>query len=115
MQTQSHDSSPRFDFDRWSELANRDPDAFEAKRAAVIEAAITRASTRSQARLRRLQWKLDQVRRTSATPLAAAIRMNELMWERITGRGGLLQALTEGPATPAAGGDCAVLSFPGRN
>lgn len=115
MQTQSHESSPRFDFDRWSELANRDPDAFEARRAAVIEAAISRASDRSQARLRRLQWKLDQVRRTSATPLAAAIRMNELMWERITGRGGLLQALTEGPVAPAVGSDCAVLSFPGRN
>lgn len=86
-----------FDFDHWSELATRDPEGFEARRSEVIEAAIRRAPARTQTRLRRLQWKLDQIRRTSGTPLAACICMNNLMWESIHGRGGLLEALNRNP------------------
>ena len=35
---QAHHST--FDFDRWSELASRDPEGFEARRTQAIEAAI---------------------------------------------------------------------------
>ena len=89
---------PVFDFDRWAKLADTDPAAFEAQRQAAIEEAIAQAPERTRARLQRLQWKLDQIRRTSGTPLAAAIRMNEMMWDRIAGKGGLLEALTQPPA-----------------
>lgn len=89
-----------FDFESWSALANNDPEGFEAKRARAIEEAIRRASPRAQTRLRRLQWKLDQVRRTAATPMAACIRMNHLMWDRVTGPGGLLETLVEGRTPP---------------
>lgn len=85
-----------FDFEAWSKLANSDPDGFEARRNRAIEEVICHATPRTQMRLRRLQWKLDQVRATSATPMAACIRMNRLMWDRITGPGGLLETLTDG-------------------
>lgn len=92
---QAHHST--FDFDHWSELASRDPEGFEARRRETIEAAIRQAPARTQARLRRLQWKLDQIRRTSGTPLAACIRMHNMMWDSLQGRGGLLDTLRRDP------------------
>jgi hypothetical protein len=100
-----------FDFDAWTELANHDPEGFEARRARAIEDAIRHAPPRLQARLRRLQWKLDQIRRTSATPMAACIRMNHMMWDRITGPGGLLETLVEGTQRPAPRHKAEVLQF----
>lgn len=100
-----------FDFEAWSELASSDPEGFEARRARAIEEAIRRAAPRTQARLRRLQWKLDQVRRTSATPMAACIRMNHMMWDRITGPGGLLETLVEGHAAQPPQERAKVLQF----
>ncbi len=88
---------PAFDFDHWSRLAKEDPEDFEAQRRAVVERAIARAPAHAQARLRRLQWKLDQIRATSGTPMAACLQMQRLMWERITGPRGLLEALTMDP------------------
>ncbi|HEB99036.1 MAG TPA: DUF3135 domain-containing protein [Thiotrichales bacterium] len=103
---------PVFDFDRWAKLADTDPDAFEAQRRAAIEQAIEQAPERTRTRLRRLQWKLDQIRRTSGTPLAAAIRMNEMMWDRIAGKGGLLETLTQPlPARRAEAQAANVLDF----
>jgi len=90
-----------FDFESWSALANNDPEGFEARRSRAIEEAIRRAAPRAQMRLLRLQWQLDQVRRTATTPMAACIRMNHMMWDRVTGTGGLLETLIEGrPPTP---------------
>lgn len=100
-----------FDFKTWSDLASSDPEGFEARRAHAIEEAIRRASPRTQDRLRRLQWKLDQVRHTSATPMAACIRMNHMMWDRITGPGGLLETLVEGRHTPPPRTHAKVLQF----
>lgn len=100
-----------FDFESWSQLANNDPEGFEARRVSAIEETIGRAPPRIQARLRRLQWKLDQVRRTSATPMAACIRMNHMMWDRVTGPGGLLETLVEGKQRPAPKPAAKVLPF----
>lgn len=100
-----------FDFETWSELANNDPEGFEARRQRAIDEAIRRAAPRTQKRLRRLQWKLDQVRATSATPMAACIRMNRMMWDRVTGPGGLLDTLTEGGPTPEQRPRAQVLAF----
>lgn len=102
-----------FNFDSWADLANHDPKGFEARRADIIEDAIRHAPPRLQPRLRRLQWKLDQIRRTSATPMAACIRMNHMMWDRITGSGGLLETLVEGTQRPAPQRSAQVLPFRG--
>lgn len=102
METQQHSS--QFDFEHWADLANSDPERFEESRSAAIEAAINRAPKRTQVRLRRLQWQLDQVRKVSDNPLAACVKMNEMMWERFAGEGGLietLQQLKEGDADTA--------------
>lgn len=100
-----------FDFDGWARLARDDPQAFEIKRAFVLECAIDAAPERSHHTLRRLQWKLDRIRETSATPLAACIRMQDLMWESVVGRDGLVDRLQLLPGSEP-GGTARILTFP---
>jgi hypothetical protein len=94
------------DFDQWATLARTDPAAFEARRAERIEALLRNAPPARQERLRRLQWRIDQIRRTSATPLAACIRISGMMWASVCGPCGMVQALNGrgggAPAAPAA-------------
>ena len=86
-------SDPPFDFDSWATLAKTNPQAFEIKRKNTIEQAILQASPHRQPRLRCLQWQLDQIRNTSRTPLAASIRMQRMLWEKLAGDSGLLACL----------------------
>ena len=81
------------DFDHWSAIASSDPERFEQMRQAVIDEVISRAPQRQQQRLRCLQWRIDQERRLAHTPLAACIRISTMMWDQVTGQGGLIQAL----------------------
>jgi hypothetical protein len=90
IEPQSH---ARPDFDHWAALARQDPDLFEAERSLLLETTIRKAPIHLQHRLRCLQWKLDQIRKTSGSPLAAALRMNRLLWEAIAARDGLLDRL----------------------
>ena len=99
----------QIDFEQWSSLASLDPEAFEARRYELIEDVIRSAPLRCQPRLRGLQWRLDRVRERSGTPLAACIRMSEMMWEALLGEGGLrdsLECLTQArprlPRRPSA-------------
>ena len=102
-----------FDFDAWAELAREDPEAFEIKRKDIIEDVISGAQRRNRQQLRRIQWKLDRIRDTSATPLAAFIRMQELMWDSVLGDDGLLAALQQTPeAEKAPRRSAQVLEFP---
>jgi hypothetical protein len=87
---------PRLAFDGWASLAREDPQAFEQQRLHVLEQAILEAPERLQQRLRCLQWKLDRIRETAATPLAASIRMQQLLWDNVTGPRGLLASLQGG-------------------
>jgi hypothetical protein len=82
-----------FDFDQWSSLAANDPDAFERRRAALLDALISRAPTHRQASLRRLQWRIDAERQRSGSDLGACLKLSEMMWERVLGPTGLLEAL----------------------
>lgn len=98
-----------FDFEQWSNLAALDPEAFEARRRALIEEVIRSTPLHRQPRLRGLQWRLDRLRERSGTPLAACIRMSEVMWDALLGEGGLrdsLECLTQArpelPRRPAA-------------
>ncbi|MGB5440149.1 MAG: DUF3135 domain-containing protein [Gammaproteobacteria bacterium] len=81
------------DFDYWATLARRDPESFETERACVIETAIRQASPQNQPRLRCLQWKLDQIRRLSSTPMVASLLMNRMLWQAVAGRHGLVERL----------------------
>jgi len=94
-------SNPSFDFDSWASLARNNPQAFEIKRKITIEQAILQAAPQRQPRLRRLQWQLDQIRNTARTPLAASLRMQRMLWEKLAGDVGLLACL-QGTAGPAS-------------
>lgn len=93
MNRTSQTEKSRMDFDAWSRLAAVDPDAFEKMRQAAIDEFINRAPRKRQQRLRRLQWRIDQERRASATPIAACIRISRMMWDRIVGENGFIQSL----------------------
>ncbi|WP_193222242.1 DUF3135 domain-containing protein [Alkalilimnicola sp. S0819] len=82
-------------FDDWVQLARTDPEAFEARRLAHIEAVIARAPADKQRRLRGLQWQIDQARRRAPTPLSACLRISRMMWESILARDGLLDRLEQ--------------------
>lgn len=88
-----HESRQGFDFDEWSRLARSDPDAFERRRRDAIDFAISRASARSQPRLRRLQWRIDMEIRRAKTPMAACLRVSTMMWDSVVGERGLLRAV----------------------
>ncbi|MCG8426393.1 MAG: DUF3135 domain-containing protein [Chromatiales bacterium] len=84
---------PEMDFEQWSELAKNDMEAFEKMRLAAIESVIQSAPPHQQRRLRGLQWQIDQERRRASNPLAASIRLSNMMWEALVGPGGLLESL----------------------
>ena len=90
---QKQPSDPLIDFDQWAHLAKNDPEAFEAHRTAAIEAAIQRMPAHKQQRMRCLQWKIDQVRDRAANPMAACIKLSEMMWDSLVGPGGLREVL----------------------
>ena len=61
-----------------------------------------------------MQWKLDQIRRNSATPLAASLRMQQLLWEHVAGEDGLLarlQRLSGQDIAPAPRHSAKILPF----
>lgn len=89
------ENGSHIDFEQWAALAASDPEAFETRRAQVIDAAIRRAPRPKQQRLRGLQWKLDQVRRLSHTPMAACLRMTNMMWDSLLSEGGLIDAFEQ--------------------
>ncbi len=80
-------------FDQWSELARTDPEAFEQKRAEFIEQTIQRMPAHRQQRMRCLQWKIDRVRHQAANPMAACIKLSEMMWDSLVGPSGLREVL----------------------
>ena len=73
--------SKHIDFDFWSQLAQDDPEGFECLRSETLESHILRASGARQSRLRCLQWRIDRIRDTSKTPMAACISISDLMWD----------------------------------
>jgi len=70
----------RLDFDTLSVLAQTDPRSFEELRQQTIADAIARAPEDCRQRLRCLQWRIDRVRQTSRTPMAACITISNMMW-----------------------------------
>ena len=94
-------------FDEWAEMASQDPATFEKMRIAAIEQYIGSMPAEQQERLRRVQWRVDQERRLARTPMQACIRISRMMWESVSGRGGLrdhllqLQGMLEGAPSGA--------------
>jgi hypothetical protein len=87
------DRVEKLDFDQLAQLAQDDPQAFEARREAAIEALIESLPVERQERMRRLQWRIDQERRLAKSPMGACIRLSRLMWRQVLGEGGLRDRL----------------------
>ncbi len=81
------------DFDSAVKLARKDPAAFEQYRLDAIEALINKAPERTQLHLRRLQWRIEQVRERSPSAAASCIKLYQMMWDSFSGRGGLIESL----------------------
>ena len=93
-----------FDIDEWQRLALADPQEFERRREAAIRAVIEQAPPEHQARLLRLQSRIDLERRRAKTALGATVRLQSMMWERFAALRAALLALTgeeQRPAEPA--------------
>ncbi len=70
------------DFDKWKKLAKTDPEAFEKMRLTEIEKVISQRPRKKQQRLRQLQWKIDMERKRCKTPMAACIKISQMMWDK---------------------------------
>ena len=109
---QEQPQSDSFDFDSWATLAQTDQNAFELKRKKILEAVIAEAPARNQTQLRRMQCKLDRIREIAPTPVAACVRMQELMWESVLGDNGLLDRLQQSPtSSPPSANSAKILEF----
>lgn len=82
-----------FDFDEWAALARTDPQAFEARRLALIEDYLRQFPSPEQQRLRGLQFRIDMERRRARTPMAGCLRLSAMMWDSLLGNRGLKHAL----------------------
>jgi hypothetical protein len=104
---------PLVEFDDWAQLARSDPAAFEAQRARVIEDLILGMPEHKRQRMRCLQWKIDQARAQCKTPMAACVKLSEMMWDSLVGPGGLKDALERlGTDSPAPLPKARVIKFP---
>jgi len=95
---QDMNTNAEFDFDEWVKLAQENPDAFENKRLQMIQDVIDKSSPKIKRRMQGLQWQIDQVRATSANPMASCLKISQMMWDKTIGEDGLvdhLQQLTD--------------------
>lgn len=65
----------------WFDLAENDPEKFEAMRSEAIEKIIAASSEKRRIHLRRLQWRVDRARERAKSPMAATIAISEMMWD----------------------------------
>jgi hypothetical protein len=86
-------SSTILEFDEAVKLAKDDPEAFEQYRLDAIEALITSAPEENRQKLRRLQWRIEQERKLAPNPIAACVKLQQMMWDAFTGDHGLVEAL----------------------
>lgn len=106
-----------FDFDHWMQLAQRDPEAFERLRAELIEEVIASSGVH-QARLRGLQWLIDQERRRSRTPMKSCLRLSSMMWDSLLAMRDEMEALMDAlhgtqPAIVKPAVTATIIQFPG--
>ena len=89
-----NDKPAEFDFDDWRQLAESSPELFEQRRRELLQAEIELAPAALQPRLRGLQWQIDVVRERCSSPAAASAKLFEMMWDKVYGSNGFLDALT---------------------
>ena len=88
-----NETETAFDFDYWSRLWKRDPQACEAERARMMERFVALAPEDKRQRLSAIQWRVDMARKQAKNPTAAYLHIQQMMWESLLGKNGLLNAL----------------------
>ncbi|MGB3223556.1 MAG: DUF3135 domain-containing protein [Desulforhopalus sp.] len=81
------------DWEKWVELARKDPEKFEKERTAAIENLIMSQPERHRHRSRQLQWKIDAVRKTSPNALYSCIRIYDMLMDSFYGPKGLVESI----------------------
>jgi len=100
--------SKDFDFEQWRQLHAADPHAFERRRAAAIEAAISTAPAGMQARLRGVQFRMDMERARAGSDLSACLKAHTMMWDSLIRLRDALARLSAIDSAP--GGQSSLLS-----
>lgn len=73
---------PEIDFDEWMTLYKDDPDEFERRRTAMVNAVISQAPKDHQRRLNRLQFQVDMERRRTNNPLSSCLKISSMMRDK---------------------------------
>ena len=84
-----------FDFDEWMNLAQNDPDEFDARRKKIIDELIAAAPEHIRQRLKSFQWRIDMERARCDNPMQACIKLSNMMWELVYGDRGFLWSLQQ--------------------
>ena len=71
------------DFDRLAELARTKPQVLERYLRLKVNQTIARARSEERIRLRQLQFRIDSVRHRAKTPLAACIKISQMMHDEL--------------------------------
>lgn len=71
-----------FSFDEWTQLYETDPDAFERKRASLLEEVIRSAPVEHRAKLRMLQMECDGIRQ-AMSPMEATLEMTRMATSKL--------------------------------
>lgn len=88
------------------DMARNDPEGLETLRRSLTSAVIDGASSaRSRRRLEGIQFKVDVARRRAATPLAATIRISEMMARSLADLHASLVTAHEEPALAGSNQD----------
>jgi len=82
-----------FDFAEWAELSKSDPELFETRRQEVIGQFLGQCQERNSSRIQGLQWRIEQERKLSPSPMASCLHIYTMMWDHLTGDNGMLSHL----------------------
>lgn len=82
-----------FDFQQWSDLAQRSPEAFEQRRRATIEAFLDTSGEQRKMGLL-LQREIDYEIRRSGSPQQALSTISKMMWSQLAFLGEELERLS---------------------
>jgi hypothetical protein len=101
------------DFDILLDMARNDPEGLETLRRSLTGAVIASAmSPNTRRRLHGLQFRVDMERRRARTPLAATIRISEMMCHSLADLHRSMVTLEEDDQSPAQLSTATVLQFP---
>lgn len=93
-----------FDFDKWMELYQEDPEAFERERQNAISTFLDSVPEERRESLQRFQWRIDAERRRHRSAIGSMVAIHRMMlaeFSRLSMSLEVLQALLRGESAPS--------------